>query len=376
MEEIVVREFERKFCEAPAFVVRAPGRINLIGEHTDYNDGFVLPMAIDRSILIALRPRADKRILLHSTDYPLPADFSLDELPHLKSWSDYVSGMAWALQDVGCMLKGWEGVLVSDIPIASGLSSSAALELAVARAFWVLSRWHWDGSQMAKVAKKMENEWLNLKSGIMDQMISACGKQGHALLIDCRDLSTDLVHFPKDVSIVVMDTGVRRGLVTSAYNERVAQCQAASSHFGVSSLREVSQDIFNRKSSGLDELLLKRARHVVSENERTLLAADAMRTGDAACLGGLMNESHTSLRDDYEVSCAELNLMVEAAQSQVGCLGARMTGGGFGGCAIALVQSDHVDDFSEAVYNAYTRGSDYPPRIFECFAADGADVFK
>lgn len=366
--------FQKRFGDLPEFIVRAPGRVNLIGEHTDYNEGFVLPMAIDREIWIGLRPRDDDKVMLHSIDFPAPAEFSLGKISREESWTDYVSGMSWILQDLGFPLRGWEGILSSSIPIASGLSSSAALELAVARAFWSLTRWEWDGNQMALAAKKMENEWLHLKSGIMDQMISACGEEGHALLIDCRDLSSSLVPLPESVSIVVMDTAKQRGLVDSAYNERVEQCKLAAEYFGVESLRDVSLDTFAAQSKDLDEVVLRRARHVISENARTLKAAEAMRQGDAATLGELMNASHISLRDDYEVSSKELNVMVELAAEQMGCLGARMTGAGFGGCAVALVENAEVEPFMSQVQAGYSEIIQRTPRIFVCRPSMGAKL--
>ncbi len=374
MKTTLLQAFADRFGDRPDFVVRAPGRVNLIGEHTDYNDGFVLPMAIDRAIWIALRRRKDDRVALHSLDFPTPADFSLNEITQTEGWENYVRGMARTLIDLGFPLEGWEGVLGSELPIASGLSSSAALELATARAFWSLSRWEWDGKQMAQAAKRMENRWLGLKSGIMDQMISACGEKDHALLIDCRDLSTDLVPLPEGVSIVVMDTAVRRGLVDSAYNERVEQCQAAAAYFNVRSLRDVTLDDLANPAPGLDHIALRRARHVVSENERTLQAAAAMRAGDALALGKLMVASHASLRDGYEVSCRELDVMVEIAKVQPGCLGARMTGAGFGGCAIALVQSDQVEPFTRRVETEYFKVTQRQPRTFICQAGKGAEL--
>jgi len=378
MKENIIRVFQNRLKAPPEYIVRAPGRVNLIGEHTDYNDGFVLPMAIDRAIWIALKPRPDDRVILHSEDFPTSAEFSLGNLNPSSDWSNYVIGIASVLQEIGFKLNGWEGVLVSDIPIASGLSSSAALELAVIRAFWSLARWNWDGKQMALAAKKMENEWLNLQSGIMDQMISACAEAGSALLIDCRDLTTRSVPLPRDVSIVVMDTTVRRGLVDSAYNERVKQCQTASLHFGVSSLRDVSRETFDLKAPLLENLTLplRRARHVVSENERTLQAAEAMQAGDAAVLGKLMNASHLSLKHDYEVSCRELDLMVEIALRQPGCLGARMTGAGFGGCAIALVDSSASRDFISQVEGEYESVTHLKANIFSVIPVSGANLIS
>jgi galactokinase len=376
MIPLLSKELRARFAQPPAFVVRAPGRVNLIGEHTDYNEGFVLPMAIDRAIWIALRPRADRRVSLASLDFPVPAQFSLDQVTHEEGWQDYVRGMAWALQDTGLNLQGWEGVLASDIPVGAGLSSSAAIELAVARAFWACSRWPWNPVEIARCGQRVENEWLGLKTGIMDQMISASGKQGHALLIDCRDLSTRPVPLPAGTAIIVLDTATRRGLVDSAYNDRVAQCDKASAFFGVTALRDVSLDVFEAGAEGLDPLTHRRARHVITENDRTLRAADAMLAGGAQELGKLMNASHTSMRDDFAISSAELNVMVDLAQAQPGCYGARMTGGGFGGCAVALVQQEVAPEFAERVAAGYQQATGIEPHPYICQATNGAELVQ
>ncbi len=372
----ITTEFQNRFGESPAFIVRAPGRVNLIGEHTDYNDGFVLPVAIDLFTWIALRPRNDGRVHVHSLDFSQPADFSLGEICHGEGWEEYVRGVAWALQGKGYPLRGWEGVLVSDIPMGAGLSSSAALELSVARAFWAVSRWDWQPTEIALSAKKTENEWLGLQTGIMDQMISANGKDGHALLIDCRDLSSRLVPLPDDTAIVVLDTATRRGLVDSAYNERVSQCKIASNFFGVPALRDVSLKVFEARSGELEPLIQRRARHVITENARTLQAAEAMQAGDAITLGQLMHAGHISLRDDYEVSSEELNLMVNIAQSQPGCFGARMTGGGFGGCAAALVQKQVTPVFAGEVAVIYKKHIGLQPHVYICHPTNGAELVE
>jgi len=368
--------FDARFGGEPNFIIRAPGRVNLIGEHTDYNDGFVLPMAIDRAIWIALRPRADRRVRVRSLDFPKPADFFLDALAPAEGWENYVRGVAWALGEAGYPLRGWEGVLASGIPAGAGLSSSAALELAVERAFWAVSRWDWNPAEMARTAQRVENGWLELKSGIMDQMISALGQEGHALLIDCRDLTSQAVPLPPGSAVVVLDTATRRGLVDSPYNERVAQCAQASAFFGVPALRDVTPATFAARASQLDPLTRRRARHVITENERTLQAAEAMRAGDAAALGALMNASHVSLRDDYEVSSPELNVMVETAQEQESCFGARMTGAGFGGCAVALVKFDEAPNFAQKVALGYRNRTGLEPQVYLCRASDGAGVVE
>lgn len=383
MNEIQVRvteAFNGRFHNPPAFIARAPGRVNLIGEHTDYNDGFVLPMAIDRAIWIAARPRADRIVRLHSLDFAETAVFSLDDLQKGTGWAEYVKGVAWALQEAGYAAHGWEGVVAGDVPKGAGLSSSAALELAAARVFQALGGWEWNPAQMALLAQKAENQWVGVNCGIMDQMISAAGQAGHALLIDCRSLATEQVPLPPTVdgaqtAVVILDTATRRGLVDSAYNERRRQCETAAAYFGVQALRDVSITDFLAAEDELDPLTRRRARHVVTENLRTLNAAKAMQNADAALLGQLMNESHASLRDDFEVSSQALNVMVQLAQAQAGCYGARMTGAGFGGCAVALVHGEKAEGFATAVAAAYQSATDLTPGIYVCRPAGGAAIF-
>lgn len=374
-ELVIRREFEQRFHTPLAFVVRAPGRVNLIGEHTDYNDGFVLPLAIDRAVWIALRPRVDRQVLVYSLDFASSTIFSLDELtPGDGGWTEYVKGVAWALQETGHKLRGWEGVIAGDVPVGAGLSSSAALELAVARAFAVVSDLPWDAAAMARLGQRAENEWVGVRCGIMDQMISAAGRAGHALLIDCRSLHSEAVPFPPGTTVVVLDTATRRGLVDSAYNERRGQCESAARAFGVSALRDVSAERFEVECDRLDEITRRRARHVVTENERTLQAAEAMRCGDGIAVGRLMNASHASLRDDFAVSSRELDVMVECGRLHPACLGIRMTGAGFGGCAVALIQSEQAELFTSTVSARYQATIGINPILYVCSATDGAAV--
>lgn len=369
----VVAEFNSRFGAEPAFLVRAPGRVNLIGEHTDYNDGFVLPMAIDRAAWIALRPRPDRRIWVHSLNLEDTAVFPLDDLQKgNEGWAEYLKGMAWALQEDGFELTGWEGALGGDVPIGAGLSSSAALELAVARAFAAVSAWEWPPVRMARLSQKADNQWVGIQSGIMDQLISACGQAEHALLIDCRSLEMEAAPLPAGIRVVILDTGTRRGLVDSAYNERRRQCEKAAEFFGVPALRDVDREEFAARADDLDPVSRRRARHVIGENGRTLQAAAAMRRGDPAEVGRLMNASHASLRDDYEVSSPALNAMVEVAQAQAGCYGARMTGAGFGGCAVALVETAVADAFARAVTTRYREATGQEPSVYICVATEGA----
>lgn len=375
LQQQVTEAFQSRYGVQSTAVVRAPGRVNLIGEHTDYNDGFVLPMAINRATWIALRPRNDRVVRIYSLEFNEAVEFDLDGLQKTPShWTEYVKGMAWSLQNAGYSLTGWDGVVAGDVPIAAGLSSSAALELATARAFGVTSGFPWSATIMAKLGQKAENQWVGINSGIMDQMISAAGKQGHALLIDCRTLDSQLVPLPPGTLVVVLDTATRRGLVDSAYNERRAQCEAAAQYFGVPALRDVTLEMFEARAAGLDEVTRRRARHVITENARTLEAAEVMRRGDAAAMGKLMNASHVSMRDDFEISRAEMDTMVKLAQEHPASYGARMTGGGFGGCAVALVRAEVVGQFVTIVGERYQQAIGLKPAIYVCEATNGAEV--
>jgi galactokinase len=375
IQDAVTQACIDQFGLPPAALVRAPGRVNLIGEHTDYNDGFVLPLAINRAIWIALIPRADRQVVAYSLDYDERITLSLQAIEHGgPGWSEYLKGVAWALEEAGYQLTGWQGALAGDVPLGAGLSSSAALELATARAFAAVSHLNWSPPEMARLAQKAENRWVGVNCGIMDQMISAAGVAGHALLIDCRSLQTTPAPFPEGTVVVVMDTNTRRGLVDSAYNERRAQCEEASRFFGVPALRDVDLATFKNRAAEMPPLTRRRARHVITENQRTLQAVEAMQCSDARLLGELMKASHISLRDDFEVSSPELDLMVELATRQPGCFGARMTGGGFGGCAVALVGSAVTQAFVAAVEQEYESKSGIVPQLYVCRATNGAEI--
>ncbi len=368
--------FAEQFGGQPTLIARAPGRVNLIGEHTDYNDGFVLPMAIDRAVWIALRPRNDRRVALRSMDFRQTAVIDLDQIAHTNGgWAEYVRGVAWGLTQAGHVLSfGWDGVMTGNVPRGAGLSSSAALELAAARAFAATNDLAWDPAEMARVAQRAENEWVGVNCGIMDQMISAAGGEGECLLIDCRSLETKPVPLPLNTSVMILDTGTRRGLVDSAYNERRAQCEAAAAFFGVRALRDVDVPAFERRARELEPDMRKRARHVVTENARTLRAADALERGEATEVGWLMDESHRSLRDDFEVSRDELDTIVTIARSNAGCYGARMTGAGFGGCAVALVEADAAPAIARDVSHRYTAAHGLAPAVYVTAAVEGASI--
>lgn len=373
--------FIEQFHSPPTLLVRAPGRVNLIGEHTDYNEGFVLPMAIDREVRIALRLRADSCVVVHSLDLDKSGEFDLDSLERGEGWLEYLKGVAHELQVEGYKLKGWEGVMTGDVPRGAGLSSSAAVEMVTARAFASASGFNWDAMTMARVGQRAENDWVGVNCGIMDQAVSAAAKAGHALFLDCRTLEYKHVPLPSDVAVVVLDTSTRRGLVGSAYNERREQCERAARFFGMKALRDVSVDAFEEKRKAknvngktLDELGWKRAKHIITENERVLQAVDAMHKNDPATLGRLFNDSHSSLRDDFEVTNDALNWIVEIAQGQSACFGARMTGAGFGGCAVALVRRDSAEEFTEAVGAEYRQRSGMEAKVYICEASEGASV--
>jgi len=373
----VTQFFQQQYGAAPAFLVRAPGRVNLIGEHTDYNDGFVMPMAIDRAAWIALRPSGNRLVTVHALDFGESDTFDLDHMvPAPGSWVDYVRGVAWSLQQHGYATDGWEGVMAGDVPVGAGLSSSAALELAVARAFGAVTGWSWDAPRMAVVGQYAENKWVGVNCGVMDEMISAAGVAGHALLIDCRTLANTPMPLPTGVAVVVLDTATRRGLVDSAYNERRTQCEAAARHFGVLALRDVSVAQLEAAQPNLDALTYRRARHVITENARVLQACDAMRAGDARALGRLLDASHVSLRDDFQVSNHELDTIVDVAAAHPACLGARMTGAGFGGCAVALVRDDSTPEFVDSTAAAYTALTNLSPRVYVCAATNGAELVQ
>jgi galactokinase len=365
--------FVEHFAEPPSFMVRSPGRVNLIGDHTDYSEGFVLPIAIDRGLWLAMRPRADRRVRIWAELGEEWAEIDLDRLEQHHGWAAYVEGIAHELAVEGVELLGFDGALTSDLPAGAGLSSSAALELAAAKAFSVSSDFAWDPKQAAIMGWRVENEWLGLSSGIMDQLVCGSGRVNHALLIDCRNLTTRPVAIPAGSDVVVLDTGTRRKLTESRYNERRLECEAATAAYGKEFLRDLSLNTLTSDPLA-DWKLYRRAHHVVSENHRTIDAADALARDDPALVGSLMVSSHESLRDDFQVSGPELDAMVDAALAAPGCLGARMTGGGFAGCAVALVRTAALDDFISETTQEYRNQTGLEPSLYVCKASDGTSV--
>ncbi|HKP85484.1 MAG TPA: galactokinase [Blastocatellia bacterium] len=362
-----------------ARVFRAPGRINLIGEHTDYNDGFVMPAAIDLYALVACGPRPDRRLLIGSENFAEAVEFDLDEAqPRPRGhWSDYARGVALALEESGRHLRGANLLIRSGVPVGAGLSSSAAIEVAVALALLGVANLGIDRAELARLCQRAENEFVGARVGIMDQFVCLHGRAGHALLLDCRSLDYRLTPLPENARLVIANTMVKHELATNEYNTRRAECEAGVRHLqkylpGIRALRDVSLDELERHGRDLPEAVRKRCRHVISENARVMLAAEALERGDLARVGQLMLESHDSLRDDYEVSCWQLDVMVRLAMQAEGAYGARMTGGGFGGSVISIVEAERAAEFGRTLAYDYEQVAGLRPEIYTCAAAEGA----
>jgi galactokinase len=367
------QEFLQRFGHAPAHVVWTPGRVNLIGEHTDYNDGFVLPAAIDRGVFLAIAPRRDRTVNVHALNFQDATTFSLDALQYdnAHAWSNYLQGVAMVLQERGYTLQGMDAVLWGNLPVGASLSSSAAVEVATAFAFKTLAQLDLSLEQIPALCQRAENVFVGVNCGIMDQFAVTLGQRDHALFLDCRTLDYQRAPLPSDIKIVVCDTRKPRTLAASAYNQRRAECEAGAQFFGVKALRDVSIETFRVRENELPEIIRQRVRHVVTENQRVLDTVAALERGDKPTVGALMAASHASLRDDYAVSVRELDVMVELAQAQAGCIGARMTGAGFGGAAIALVQENAVDDFVKNMNANYQRTMNVEPLLLVTRAQDG-----
>ena len=359
---------------------RAPGRVNLIGEHTDYNDGFVMPVAIDFFTQILLFPLDARALEFYSDNFKEKVVLDFDNLPKSRSrhWSDYVVGVALMLIREGHELRGARLMIASDVPIGSGLSSSAALEVATAYALAMTSDLKIERVELAKLCRRAENEFVGARVGIMDQFVSFFAETDKALLLDCRSLEFEHLPVPPSAQLVICNTMVKHDLASGAYNERRQQCEEGVELLrtvlpNVTALRDVTSQQLEEHRKELPEVIYRRCRHVVTENERVLDAASALKQGDVAKFGQLMNQSHQSLRDDYEVSCAELDLMVGLARKVEGVFGARMTGGGFGGCTVNLVRRDKIDEFQNTVAAGYQAATGLTPEIYSCKAVKGAE---
>jgi galactokinase len=367
-----IRRFHSIYLpSAPPRLYRAPGRVNLIGEHTDYNLGLVLPMAIDLACFVVMAPSNDNVLRAHSIQLGESAGWRIDEIPSASPqgrWSDRAVGIARELLLRGVPIAGQNILIDSEVPMGSGLSSSAALGVGLALALGGPR----DPRELAEIAWRVENDFVGLPCGIMDQFISASGQEGSAILLDCRSLEWRGVTLPEDLVIVTVNSMVKRELAQSAYRTRVEECARAARALGVASLRDVDLTAINFFDGGLDNTLRERARHVVTENARVEAFADAAERGDRTEMGRLVTESHRSLRDDYEVSCPELDFLVDAALEIPGVFGARMMGGGFGGSTVNLVQPDAIDKMRSRVSSKYQRFRGVTPDIHICRASAGA----
>lgn len=399
IKEQVKLECQARFGE-PTFLVRAPGRVNLIGEHTDYNEGFVLPIAIDREVYLAARPKEGSRCHLYSLTLQQAAEFDLEDLApeRVEPWARYAAGVAWALQQqLGACLTGWAVVVGSTLPMGAGLSSSAALEAAFALLWNQLDNLGLDRWSLARACQRAENEFVGVQCGIMDQVASLLSRAGHALFLDTRSFETRAIPLPADLVPVIADTGKKRALGESEYNRRREECEQAvrllaewlggagrsevapstvqrNAPQPIRALRDLSTSTFALFAPLLPDPVRKRARHVVSENERVLAFLQALQAADRQQLGLLMRASHASLRDEYEVSCPELDAMAEACWAAPGCIGARLTGAGFGGACVALVESHQIETFLQTAELTYRRSTDYEPTFYACRAVEGATI--
>lgn len=371
------QQFRQLYSNEPR-LFSAPGRVNLIGEHTDYNEGFVLPMAIDRRTYVAIAPRADRLVRCLSTEFDDQIEFELsDDLKPAHDWANHIRGMAACLLREGFNLRGADVLISSQVPFGAGLSSSAALEIAVGFAWLKISDQSVDLVKLALTAQQAEHEFAGTHCGVMDQFIACLGKEGFALKIDCRSLESEAV--PIDLSnarLVVVNSMVKHNLAASEYNQRRAECEEAvrrlAGHLpGIQSLRDVELEEFDQWADALPEVIRRRANHVITENARTLAAVEALKLGNLSQFGKLMNASHESLREDYQVSCRELDLLVEIAGRCDGVYGARMTGGGFGGCTVNLVKAETVENFIAEISSAYEWVMKVKPECYVCQASGG-----
>ena len=373
----VLASFRREFGE-PAVVVRSPGRVNLIGEHTDYNQGFVLPAAVDRGIAMALRPRSDRRYLLRALDLGRRLEGDLRDLvPHPERWPNYLLGVLYQLQKAGYSLDGFELVYGGDLPMGAGMSSSAALECGLALALNELFDLGLDRLTMAKLSQAAEHSFVGVKCGIMDQMASLMSQKDHVMMLDCQDLSFQFVPFPSSATIFLCDTQVERALAESAYNQRRSQCEAGVALLrkhapDVHSLRDASLEMLDAHRAEFEPIIYRRCRYVIEENLRVVAACAALESKDLPAFGRLMNQSHQGLSHAYEVSCPELDVLAEAAAALPSVLGARMMGAGFGGCTINLVEVGQEKAFVDGMAPAFAKIGK-TPKIHPCAPHCGAE---
>ncbi len=376
--------FRERFGSEADAIVRAPGRVEVLGGHTDYNDGFVMPAAIDRDVLIAVKPVPGDSVTMWSCNFEqesrltLSPDIARDDAA---PWSNYVRGVIDQLRKSGVLVPGMEMAIEGNIPLGSGLSSSAAIEVATAFAVMACTGGCMPGPDIALLCQRAENQFVGVNSGIMDQFISVLAQQGNAMFLDCRSLDYSFVKFPENTSIIVSDTRKPRTLAASEYNVRRAECEEAvellRAHLpGIKALRDVSSDELERYAASLPEVVRKRARHIVNENERVLEAVEALKRGDGEEFGRIVNRSHESSRDLYEITIPELNWLQKAAVSVEGCLGSRLSGAGFGGCTVSIVQDDAIEQFIETVKREYEKKAGIEPIVDVLTASAGASRLR
>lgn len=379
LKQTVASSFEKTFGYPADIYVQAPGRVNLIGEHTDYNDGFVLPCAIDYLTMTAASKRGDRIIRVVAADYDNDCDeFSLDDeitfLPE-KMWANYIRGVVKFLLERGFSFNGCDIAVSGNVPQGAGLSSSASLEVVIGQTLKSLYQLDISQQEIALNGQQAENQFVGCNCGIMDQLISACGDEGHALLIDCRSLALFPISIPDDLVVMIINSNKQRGLVGSEYNTRRQQCEEAAKTFGVKALRDMSYEDFVQREHLLSPLVAQRAKHVISENERTLSAAKALTENNLLLLGQLMEQSHISMRDDFEITVKEIDTLVDIVKSVLGSQGGvRMTGGGFGGCVVALMQQHLVKPVINAVESQYADATGLHADIYVCQPSKGAGV--
>jgi galactokinase len=378
----LLKKFRTRFG-ASAAIFRAPGRVNLIGEHTDYNDGFVVPAAIGFYCWVAIAPRNDRRLALYSENFDEAVEANLDELKIQATgkWADYPLGVAWVLEQAGYGLRGANIYILGEVPLGAGLSSSAAVEVSTALALMDVAQRAIQTKKLALLCQKAENEFVGARCGIMDQFVSCHGREGSALLLDCRSLDFRLVRLPSAVHLVICNTMVEHKLGAGEYNVRRGECEAAVRQLSkvlpeIRALRDVSLVELENNRGLVSETVYKRCRHVITENARAVQAATALEAGHFELLREVMADSHRSLRDDYEVSCPELDIMVELAKRQPGVFGARMTGGGFGGCTVNLVSVADSGAFRRRIAAEYQAATGLKPNIYVCEASQGAEMVE
>ncbi len=373
----VAREFRSRFGRE-ARVSRAPGRVNVIGEHTDYNDGFVMPAALEFATFVAAAPRPDRRLRVYSMTMDETREFDLDAPePARHQWSDYVFGVAVMLEKTGRRLRGADLAIWTDVPLGAGLSSSAALEVSAAHALLTASGLPFEPLAAARIGQSAENDYVGMRCGIMDQYASACGVQDHALLIDCRSLESRPVPIPPNLRLLIANSNVKHQHAGGEYNARRAACEEGvrllTPYLGpIKALRDVTPEALERYRSKLPDLVYRRCRHIVTENARVLEAERALNAGDYAACGRAMNASHDSMRDDFEITCKEIDILAGLGQATKGVYGSRMTGGGFGGCTVSLVEAKAVDEIRETLIEGYRIGTGLDADVFVCSPSEGA----